>query len=184
MPRLGLVVTGENRDGRYGKAYRLNRRETLVTDVTAPDFFGKCPDAAAHKGLAMTLTLEHILLSAGLDPKETLVIRHAYVRQHDDGSSGIHADSSDAEIFAYTREQSSNTRIFPAAPPPTWVVFLPEGGDRARLWSVLLNHGETSNDGSRRTFEMSVSGQVGPPESTGHPLAITTNLATEWDDRG
>ena len=119
----------------------------------------------------MTLTLEHILLSAGLDPKETLVIRHAYVRQHDDGTSGIHADSSDAEIFAYTREQSSNTRIFPAAPPPIWVVFLPEGGDRARLWSVLLNQGETSNDGTRRTFEMSASDQL---------LDLRNRLVIRW----
>ena len=102
----------------------------------------------------MTLTLEHILLSAGLDPKETLVIRHAYVREHDTGLSGIHADSTDDEILQYTREQSTDTRRFPTVPPRTWIVFIREGGDRARLWSVLENHGETSNDGSRRTFSV------------------------------
>jgi hypothetical protein len=108
----------------------------------------------------MTLTFAHIILSAGIEPKETLVIRHAYVREHEDGSPGIHADSSEAEILAYTREQSSNPRVFPAAPPRIWIVFLPEGGDRARLWSVLMNHGETSNDGMRRTFELSPSEQL------------------------
>jgi hypothetical protein len=88
-----------------------------------------------------------------LEPSETLVIRHAYVHVHEDNSPGIHADSSDAEILAYTSQHSASPRIFPATPPETWVVFLPEGGDRARLWSVLVNHGETSNDGARRTFD-------------------------------
>lgn len=105
----------------------------------------------------MTLTLGHALSSAGLDPAETLVIRHAYVRRHDDGTPGIHADSTDAEIIAYTSEHSSNPRIFPTNPPRNWVVFLPEGGDRARLWAVLENHGEVSSDGTRRLFSLSQS---------------------------
>jgi len=108
----------------------------------------------------MTLTLGHVLLSAGIEPRETLVIRHAYVRVHEDNSSGLHADSSDGEILAYTSQHSASPRIFPANPPPTWVVFLPEGGDRARLWSVLVNHGETSNDGVRRTFAVCPSEQL------------------------
>lgn len=105
----------------------------------------------------MTLTFAPIVASAGIDPADALVIRHAYVREHEDGSAGIHADSTDAEIMAYTRTQSANPRIFPSTPPRTWIVFLPEGGDRARLWSVLLNHGETSNDGERRTFDLQPS---------------------------
>lgn len=107
----------------------------------------------------MTLTFGHIMQSAGIDAIETLVIRHAYVREHEDGSPGIHADSSEAEILAYTSEQSSNPRIFPAPAPRIWVVFLPEG-DRARLWSVLVNHGETFDDGARRTFNVSTSDQL------------------------
>lgn len=81
----------------------------------------------------MTLTFAQIMASGGIDPTGALVIRHAYVREHEDGSVGIHGDSSDAEIMAYTRVQSANTRTFPANPPGVWVVFLPEGGDRARL---------------------------------------------------
>lgn len=103
----------------------------------------------------MTLTFSSILASAGIEPARALVIRHAYVRAHDDGTAPIHADSTDEEILAYTQEQSANPRVFPAKPPPTWVVFLPEGGDRARLWSVLIHRGETTTgDAPVRTFDL------------------------------
>ncbi len=74
----------------------------------------------------MTLTFAHIMASASIDPAAALVIRHAYVREHEDGTVGIHSDSSVAEIMAYTRVQSANTRTFPANPPSTWIVFLPK----------------------------------------------------------
>lgn len=103
----------------------------------------------------MTLTLGSIMGSAGIDPVDAHVIRHAYVREHEDtGLPGIHADSTDEEILAYTSEQSAKPRIFPASPPRMWVVFIREGGDRARLWSVLENRGEISNDGALRTFDL------------------------------
>lgn len=103
----------------------------------------------------MTLTLGLVLQSAGIDPRETQVIRHAFVREHEDsGLLGIHADSTDAEILQYTRQQSAKPRVFPVVPPRLWVVFIREGGDRARLWSVVENRGETSNDGAHRTFEI------------------------------
>lgn len=103
----------------------------------------------------MTLTLEPILQSAGIDPAQAQVIRHAFVREHEDTDlQGIHADSTDAEILAYTGQQSATQRVFPAVPPPIWVVFVREGGDRARLWSVVENRGEISNDGWRRTFDL------------------------------
>lgn len=34
------------------------------------------------------------------------------------------------------------------------MVFIKEGGDRARLWSVVENHGEISRDDIRRTFDV------------------------------
>lgn len=109
----------------------------------------------------MTLTLGTILRSAAVDPADVQVIRHAYVREHEGtGLRGIHADSSDDEIMAYTSRQSTNLRIFPADPPRTWVVFLREGGDRARLWSVVENRGEVSNDGALRTFDLVVSDRM------------------------
>ncbi|WP_069386455.1 GIY-YIG nuclease family protein [Cellulosimicrobium cellulans] len=109
----------------------------------------------------MTLTLDPILRSGGIDPVQALVIRHAYVKEHEDtGLPGIHADSTDEEILAYTRTQSASPRIFPVSPAGIWVVFVREGGDRARLWSVLENRGEVSNDGAFRTFELGVTEQL------------------------
>lgn len=101
----------------------------------------------------MTLTSSAIFASAGLDPKDAMVIRHAYVRE----SGNLHADSTDVDILEYTRVQSSNPRIFPATPPSYWVVFRPEGGDRARLWAVLRHHDEEAcDDPSRRVFNLEV----------------------------
>lgn len=108
----------------------------------------------------MTLTFEQIMASANIDPSAALVIRHAYVPEHPDGTVGIQVDSSAADIMAYTRVQSANTRIFPAHPPRTWIVFLPEGGARARLWAVLANCGEIANDGHLRTFNLEQTEQL------------------------
>lgn len=103
----------------------------------------------------MALTLGPILLDAGIDFSEALVIRHAYVREHEDsGLAGIHSDSTNAEILEYTRNQSASARRFPEVPPRFWAVFIREGGDQARLWAVVENHGEISNDGVRRVFDV------------------------------
>lgn len=103
----------------------------------------------------MPLTLGPLLFDAGIDPTDALVIRHAYVREHEDsGLPGIHADSTDQEILEYTRNQSANTMRFPASPPRLWVVFIREAGDQARLWSVVENRGEISTDGIRRVFDV------------------------------
>ena len=120
----------------------------------------------------MALTLDAILRSAGLEPAETQAIRHAFVREHEgSGTPGINANSSDEEILAYTCEQSAKPRIFPAVPPRLWVVFMPEGGDRARLWSVLENRGEVTNDGARRTFDL---------VSTDHLADLIGRLVIGW----
>lgn len=106
----------------------------------------------------MTLSFESILRAAGIRLEEAIVIRHAYVREHEDtGLPGIGADSTGAQILEYTSRQSAKPRTFPVVPPRFWVVFVREGGDRARLWSVLQNRGEISNDGSSRTFDLAVS---------------------------
>lgn len=52
--------------------------------------------------MPVTLTFAAALASAGIDPADALVIRHAYVREHEDGTIGIHGDSSETEILAYT----------------------------------------------------------------------------------
>lgn len=59
----------------------------------------------------MPLTLGPLLIDAGIDPARALVIRHAYVREHEDsGLVGLHADSTNAEILEYTRNQSTDVR--------------------------------------------------------------------------
>ncbi|WP_029146171.1 GIY-YIG nuclease family protein [Microbacterium luticocti] len=120
----------------------------------------------------MPLTLGPLLIDAGIDPAQALVIRHAYVREHEDsGLAGIHADSTDAEILEYTRNQSANTMRFPANPPRVWVVFIREGGDQARLWSVVENRGETSSDGIRRVFDVA---------QTEHMEDLRNRLVVGW----
>lgn len=112
----------------------------------------------------MTLTLGPVVLhNAGVDPGEALVIRHAYVREHEDtGMQDLHADSTYDEILQYTGQQSAKLGKSPVAPPRIWVVFVKEGGNRARRWSVVENRGETSNDGEQRTFDLVVSEQMSP----------------------
>lgn len=103
----------------------------------------------------MPLTLAPLLRDAGIDPASALVIRHAYVREHEDsGLVGLHADSTHAEILEYTRTQSTDVRKFPATPPRLWVVFIREGGDQARLWSVVENRGEVARTELLRTFDV------------------------------
>lgn len=106
----------------------------------------------------MALTLGPLLVDAGIDVAQALVIRHAFAQESEEsGLTGLHADSTHAEIFDYTRKQSADTRRFPAVPPRFWVVFIKEGGDQARLWSVVENRGEVANNGIIRTFDIGES---------------------------
>lgn len=126
----------------------------------------------------MPLTLGPILLDARIELADVLVIRHAYVQKHEDsGLKGIHAESTDAEILAYTNNQSASSRNFPASPPRYWVVFVREGGDRARLWSVMENRGEVSNDGVRRVFDLVESESMA---DLGRRLVIGWRLPRRW----
>ena len=106
----------------------------------------------------MPLTLGPLLIAAGIDPAQALVIRHAFAQETEEsGLTGLHADSTHAEIFEYTRSQSASARSFPTAPPYIWVVFIKEGGDQARLWSVVETRGEIENNGIIRTFDVAES---------------------------
>lgn len=60
----------------------------------------------------MTLTLDAILRSAGLDPADTQAICHAFVREPEDiGPPGMHADLTDDKFFTYT-QVVGEARIF------------------------------------------------------------------------
>lgn len=103
----------------------------------------------------MPLTLGPLMRDAGIDATQALVIRHAFVTEPEEsGLTGLHADSTHAEILAYTATQSSDPRRFPTVPPPLWIVFLREGGDQARLWGVVENRGELSRNEVVRTFDI------------------------------
>lgn len=108
----------------------------------------------------MALTLGTILRGEAIDPGEALAIRHSFVAMHEDGEAGIHADSTDAEILAYTSRQSLTSRHFPADPPRTWLVFVTDGSYRARLWRVLENHGEVHRDDTLRHFDLRETGAL------------------------
>ena len=130
----------------------------------------------------MALTLEPLLLSAGIDPRTTLAIRHAYVIEPEgSGLKGLHADSTAEEILYYTSRQSSSTRSFPAAPPKTWLVFIPEGGDRARLWAVVTNKGELPREGEIRAFDLEVSDEMADLRDR---LVIGWKAARSWKING
>ncbi|CAD5140705.1 GIY-YIG nuclease family protein [Microbacterium sp. Nx66] len=103
----------------------------------------------------MSLTLGTVLDSESLPIQDVLVIRHAYNAEPTSSRlAGVHAGSTDDEILAYTRRQSAKSQIFPVTPPRVWVVLVPEGGDRGRLWRVVENRGEISNDGELREFDL------------------------------
>lgn len=120
----------------------------------------------------VTLTLGTLMREAGIVPPHALALRHAYLQEHEDsGMPGIHADSTDAEILQYTSSQSANPQRFPSAPPSLWAVFIREGGDRARLWSVVENKGEISNDGQHRVFDIT---------PTEHLADLRNHLVVGW----
>lgn len=120
----------------------------------------------------MALTLGPLLIDAGIDPAEALVIRHAFAQESEEtGLTGLHPDSTHTEIFEYTRNQSADSRRFPTVPPRLWVVFIKEGGDQARLWSVVENRGEISNNGIIRTFEVA---------ETEHMTDLRNRLVIGW----
>lgn len=104
----------------------------------------------------MALTFEPILRDAGVDLRELMVLRHSFVPVHrDSGLIGINAHSTDSDILEYTRTQGATiTTTFPLIPPRLWAVFIGEGGDRARFWTVLENRGEVENDGVLRKFDL------------------------------
>lgn len=130
----------------------------------------------------MALNLGVILRNAGIDPDETLVIRHAYAREHlDTGIAVIHADSTDEEILEYTRTQSPIPGRFPANPPRYWVVLVKEGGSSARLWRVVENQGELEPSAGNRIFNIA---EIADLQQLHNRLVIHWNAPRSWWVKG
>lgn len=130
----------------------------------------------------LSLNLSSILHSVGLDPEHVLVVRHAYAKdQKDIDNGGIHPDSTYEDILGYTSTQSQSPRSFPSSPPAIWVVFLPEGGDRARLWGVLQNRGEVARDELNRQFDLRTTNQLA---DLCNRLVIGWNSPRTWKVKG
>lgn len=76
----------------------------------------------------LCMTLEPILRSAGIDPSDALVIRHAYVKEHEDtGLQGIHADSTDDEISRVHEPAVGEAEGLPRRPAPDLGGVRPRG---------------------------------------------------------
>ena len=159
---MGRPARYRKRDTECSSAPTKRRYSAMLVTLNVP----------AMKGMGtMALTLRPLLLDAGIDPGRTMAIRHAYVREHlDSGLRGINADSTDAEILEYTRQQSASA--FPSTPPRYWIVFLREGGNKARFWSVVENISEVSNNGVLRTFEL---------VKTDHMADLKNRLVIGWN---
>lgn len=103
-----------------------------------------------------TFTLGDAIAKTELPVADTMVIRHAYVKLHKDGTPGINGDSTLEQVLTYTSSQSRDTKVFKKKLARYWIVFLPELGTRARLWAVVENLGEIHNDGPSREFKLQV----------------------------
>lgn len=114
--------------------------------------------------------------ASGIDPAQLLAIRHVYGK-HD----GIRPDSTDDEILTYTARQSCDPRRFPARPQPLWAVFVGEEGNRARLWSIVENHGQETSDGNDRTFRLTLRPEMSDLRDR---LVISWPAPRRWVVRG
>ena len=76
-----------------------------------------------------TLMLSHILAAAGLDPAQTLLIRHSMAQRQRIEQLGL---------LSYTGEQGKSFH----QRQPHWLVFLGEGGTTSRFAMCYDNIGE------------------------------------------
>ncbi len=99
------------------------------------------------------LRLGHVFDAGGLtDLSDVLVIRHTYRED----AIRTPADVTPQSVLDFTRGQSVATQIFPKDPPRLWLVFMADGGYRARFYTAYENHGEVLADRTDeyRTYDL------------------------------
>ena len=120
------------------------------------------------------LRLRHVFEAARIDPRDVLVIRHAY-RNDPDHLRGPEDLADPVKLHAYTSTQSTDTRLFPATPVRHWVVCIGEG-QNARLITVYENHGELG----RFTNEAGWSGRSFDLRETDRLASYRRRLTVSW----
>jgi hypothetical protein len=125
------------------------------------------------------LTLGHVVTSLGLDLTDVLVIRHTFTA---DGLTGP-ADLTVEKVIAYTREQHTFARYFPADPPSIWLLFVGDGKLRSRFYGAFENKGEITSQRTedRRFFDLHPSDALA---SLRDRLVIEWQNARSWQRRG
>lgn len=89
------------------------------------------------------LRLGHIFDAAGLaDSSDVIVIRHTL---KEDGFAVL-SDVTPAKVLAYTRVQRVSTQILPKNPTRLWLIFIADGGLRARFFTAYENRGELAGE--------------------------------------
>lgn len=96
------------------------------------------------------IDLGHLLIAAGLDADEILVLRHTFT------TNGLRGpeDLTPPKVLAYTR--SHGARKFPANPPRWWLVFVADGQLRSRFFVAYENRGEVAAErtATHRFFDL------------------------------
>lgn len=100
------------------------------------------------------LTLNTLLTTANISPRDVLAIRHTFVELHDDGNPGLSPHSTDEDILNYTATQSSGAQKFPRNPPRFWAVFIKDQSREARFHAIYENRGVHTDNGTLRYFNL------------------------------
>lgn len=116
------------------------------------------------------LTFGHILASAGIDPKEVVVIRHTYTA---DGLQS-EADLIPEKLLAYTRAQGAGpNHKLGRVPRALWLCFMADGKRRSRYLVAYENHGEILEERTEdlRFFDLRPSDAL---------CGLVNRLVVEW----
>lgn len=116
------------------------------------------------------LSFGHVLVSAGLDPNDIVVIRHTYTA---DGLRN-EADLTPEKLLAYTRAQGAGpNHKLDKTPRPLWLCFMADGKRRSRYLTAYENHGEVQEERTEdlRFFDLRPSAALS---------SLSRRLVVEW----
>ncbi|MGS0688756.1 GIY-YIG nuclease family protein [Nakamurella sp. GG22] len=114
------------------------------------------------------LTLGHVFGAAGVEPESVLALRHTY----NPGGLASASDATPDKVLRYTRQQGLGNKIG-SQPPGNWLVFMADGGHRARFLTAYENLGEVMGERTAvdRFFDLRPSQLL---------IALKDRLVVEW----